>query len=287
MIWALSAALLFALVDLTWRSLLPGVSLWQALLWRSLSSSVLLVSGAILFDGAVLNEGVSWAEEGSRLVIPVLTGVAGLILFSWALRLASAQLVVPIINLTGLFVGWWEWGWLNRTNPTGFWGWMSIALATTGLLIWIVPSGMAKGTIRDNAKGVVLSLAAVLIWSRGYVDYPKAIEVVSPLWLAASVELVMLSAGVVLALTLKHSLTVELRSKAMWVGLGVALAVGTMTMAYSIMPASEVGLVSTLTPVLVVLLSQRWLGERIKIQDGLAISCLVLANALYFLSLIN
>lgn len=287
MIWALSAALLFALVDLTWRSLLPGVSLWQALLWRSLSSSVLLVSGAILFDGAVLNEGVSWAEEGSRLVIPVLTGVAGLILFSWALRLASAQLVVPIINLTGLFVGWWEWGWLNRTNPPGFWGWMSIALATTGLLIWIVPSGMAKGTIRDNAKGVVLSLAAVLIWSRGYVDYPKALEVVSPLWLAASVELVMLSAGVVLALTLKHSLTVELRSKAMWVGLGVALAVGTMTMAYSIMPASEVGLVSTLTPVLVVLLSQRWLGERIKIQDGLAISCLVLANALYFLSLIN
>ena len=110
MIWALSAALLFALVDLTWRSLLPGVSLWQALLWRSLSSSVLLVSGAILFDGAVLNEGVSWAEEGSRLVLPVLTGVAGLILFSWALRLASAQLVVPIINLTGLFVGWWEWG---------------------------------------------------------------------------------------------------------------------------------------------------------------------------------
>ena len=287
MIWALSAAFLFALVDLTWRSLLPGVSLWQALLWRSLSSSVLLVSGAILFDGAVLNEGVSWAEEGSRLVLPVLTGVAGLILFSWALRLASAQLVVPIINLTGLFVGWWEWGWLNRTNSPGFWGWMSIALATTGLLIWIVPSGMAKGTIRDNAKGVVLSLAAVLIWSRGYVDYPKAIEVVSPLWLAASVELVMLSAGVVLALTLKHSLTVELRSKAMWVGLGVALAVGTMTMAYSIMPASEVGLVSTLTPVLVVLLSQRWLGERIKIQDGLAISCLVLANALYFLSLIN
>ena len=35
-----------------------------------------------------------------------------------------------------------------------------------------------------------------------------------------------------------------------------------MTMAYSIMPASEVGLVSTLTPVLVVLLSQRWLGEQ-------------------------
>lgn len=287
MIWALFAAGMYAVVDVGWRSLLPGASIWQALLWRSLSSSTLLVSAAFLWDGAFCFSGQACAENGPLLLIPVLTGVAGLILFSLALRMASAQLVVPIVNLTGLCVGVWEWGWLNRVAPPGPWGWGALGVACAGLLLWIVPSWRGQEGGRGTLGGVALSLAAVLVWSRGYVDYPVALESVPPLWLAASVEVAMLMFGLIMAVVLRHGLQRPLRGKALWIGLGVALAVWAMTVAYSQLPSTEVGLLSTLTPVLVVFLSRMWLGERVHARDAWAILCLVVANALYFLSLIS
>ena len=39
MIYALLAATLFAFVDIAWRQILPSVSIWRALFWRSLASS--------------------------------------------------------------------------------------------------------------------------------------------------------------------------------------------------------------------------------------------------------
>lgn len=50
MIYALLAATLFAFVDIAWRRILPRVSIWRALFWRSLASSFLLLATALLWE---------------------------------------------------------------------------------------------------------------------------------------------------------------------------------------------------------------------------------------------
>jgi uncharacterized membrane protein len=115
-IYALLAATLFAFVDIAWRRILPGVSIWRALFWRSLASSFLLLATALLWED--LSGLTAWSIQDAvhHLGWPVVTGVLGLVFFSLALQAAAAQLVVPIINLTGLFVWLWEWGWFCRVE---------------------------------------------------------------------------------------------------------------------------------------------------------------------------
>ena len=57
-----------------------------------------------------------------------------------------------------------------------------------------------------------------------------------------------------------------------------------MTLAYARIPASEVGLLSMLTPVLVVATDRLWLRTPLRRQDVVAIVSLLMANGLYLMS---
>ena len=121
----------------------------------------------------------------------MVTGV-GLVFF--LAPVAAAQLVVPIINLTGLFVWLWEWGWFGRVEQAGVLSFLAVLLAAHGVAWWAVP-WRGQSASKSDAVGAGLSLLAVVTWSRGYVAYPAALEHIPPFALAGSVELAMLIAA--------------------------------------------------------------------------------------------
>lgn len=284
MIYALLAATLFAFVDIAWRRILPGVSIWRALFWRSLASSFLLLAAALLWED--LSGLTAWSIQDAvhHLGWPVVTGVLGLVFFSLALQVAAAQLVVPIINLTGLFVWLWEWGWFGRVEQAGLLSSLAVLLAAHGLAWWVVPAWRGPSTSKSDALGAGLSLLAVLTWSRGYVAYPAALEQIPPFALAGSVELAMLISGAVALLWVGRTMGPGQRRGALGVGVVVAVAVACVTLAYARIPASEVGLFSMLTPVLVVAMDRLWLRTPLRRQDVVAIVSLLTANGLYLLA---
>ena len=286
MIYALIAATLFAFVDIAWRRILPDVSIWRALFWRSLASSALLLTAALLWED--LSGLTAWSikEAFHHLAWPMVTGVLGLVFFSLALQVAAAQLVVPIINLTGLFVWLWEWGWFGRVEQAGILSALAILLAAHGVAWWVVPAWRGQSASKSDAVGAGLSLLAVLTWSRGYVEYPAALAHVPPFALAGSVELAMLIAGAVAFLWVGRTMGSGQRRGALGVGVAVAAAVACVTLAYARIPASEVGLLSMLTPVLVVATDRLWLRTPFRRQDVVAIVSLLMANGLYLLAAI-
>lgn len=286
MIYALLAATLFAFVDIAWRRILPGVSIWRALFWRSLASSALLLMAALLWEDLSGLTAWSMKEAFGHLAWPVLTGVVGLVFFSLALQVTAAKLVVPIINLTGLFVWLWEWGWFGRVEQAGLLSTLAVLLAAHGVAWWVVPAWRGQSASKSDAVGVGLSLLAVLSWSRGYVEYPAALEHIPPFALAGSVELAMLIAGAVAFLWVGRTMGSAQRRGALGVGVAVAAAVACVTLAYARIPASEVGLLSMLTPVLVVATDRLWLRTPLRRQDVVAIVSLLMANGLYLLAAI-
>ena len=281
MTYALLSAILFAVVDIAWRQILPGVSIWRALFWRSLASSVLLLAAALLWEDLSGLTAWSLQDAADHLSWPVLTGVAGLVFFSMALQLAAAQLVVPIINLTGLFVWLWEWGWFGRVEQAGWLSALAVLLAAHGVAWWVVPAWRGPSASKSDAAGAGLSLLAVLTWSRGYVEYPTALEHIPPIALAGSVEFAMLVSGAVALLWVGHTMDAGQRRRASGVGVAVAMAVACVTLAYARIPAAEVGLLSMLTPVVVVAADRFWLRTPLRRQDIVAILSLLAANGMY------
>ena len=284
MIYALLAATLFAFVDIAWRQILPSVSIWRALFWRSLASSVLLLTAAMLWEDLSGLTAWSMKDAVQHLAWPVLTGVVGLVFFSLALQVAAAQLVVPIINLTGLFVWLWEWGWFGRVEQAGLLSLLALLLAAHGVAWWVVPAWRGQSASKLDAVGAGLSLLAVLTWSRGYVAYPDALEHIPPFALAGSVELAMLIAGAVALCWAGRAMGSGQRRGALGVGVAVAAAMACVTLAYARIPASEVGLLSMLTPVLVVVTDRLWLRTPLRRQDVVAIVSLLMANGFYLMA---
>ena len=64
MIWAITAALLFAALDLLWRTVLAQSSMWTALLGRIAVSAMLLLSLAFFFGEADLFGVALFPEAG-------------------------------------------------------------------------------------------------------------------------------------------------------------------------------------------------------------------------------
>ena len=287
MIYALLAAVMFAVVDLAWRQVLLGVSIWQALVWRSLSSTLLLLLVACWFEDWVGLGTIFGAKHAAVLAWPTLSGVVGLVLFTWALQMAPAALVVPIVNLTGLGVWFWDWGLFGQTENPGWLVWLSVALAAHGVLWWVLPVWQGRNASRTDAWAALLSVMAVVIWSRGYVEYPEALEVVPPLSLAAAVELLMLLLGLVFAMKPGGRMQGEQRKGALLVGVAVAGGVACTTLAYASIPASEVALLSMLTPVLVVLAARLGWNMKFRRRDVVAIGSLLLANLLHWWSFMS
>ena len=284
MSYALLAATLFAFVDIAWRQILPGVSIWRALFWRSLASSVLLLTATLLWEDLSGLTACSAIDAVQHLAWPVVTGVVGLVFFSLALQVAAAQLVVPIINLTGLFVWLWEWGWFGRVEQAGLWSALAVLLAAHGVAWWVVPVWRGQSGSKSDAVGAGFSLLAVVVWSRGYVEYPAALEHIPPFALAGFVELAMLIAGAVALFWVGRSMGPDLRRGALAVGVAVAAAMACLTLAYARIPAAEVGLLSMLTPVLVVAMDRLWLRTPLRRQDVVAIVSLLAANGLYLMA---
>lgn len=284
MIYALLAATLFAFVDIAWRQILPSVSIWRALFWRSLASSALLLTVALLWEDLSGLTAWSASDAVQHMGWPVVTGVVGLVFFSLALQVAAAQLVVPIINLTGLFVWLWEWGWFGRVEQAGVLSFLAVLLAAHGVAWWVVPAWRGQSASKSDAVGAGLSMLAVLTWSRGYVAYPAALEYIPPFALAGSVELAMLITGSVALLFVGRTMGSRERRGALGVGVAVAAAVACVTLAYARIPASEVGLLSMLTPVLVVATDRLWLRTPLRRQDVVAIVSLLTANGLYLMA---
>ena len=94
----------------------------------------------------------------------------------------------------------------------------------------------------------------------------------------------MLIAGSVALLFVGRTMGADQRRGALGVGVAVAAAVACVTLAYARIPASEVGLLSMLTPVLVVAMDRLWLRTPLRRQDVVAIVSLLMANGLYLMS---
>lgn len=281
MIYGLASACLFGIVDVAWWKLLRGESIWHALFWRSLSSSTILIG--LLFWSMGYQFHVEWGDW-HVLLLPALSGVLGLVFFSVALQLAPAQLVVPIINLTGLVVWIWSWGLADGDEMMGGLRWGAFVMAGFGVLTWLVPAWWhGEGGVREGMGGL-FALLAVFIWGRGYVEYPKAMECVSPFVLAASVEVTMCLTGGLIALFTGATMLAPKYTHAMVIGVGVAGAVAFLTLAYAHLPTAMVGLLSTLTPVVVVLLTSIWIKTPFRRRDMVAIGSLLTANALQVLA---
>ena len=87
MIWAITAALLFAGLDLLWRMVLAQSPMWTALLGRSAVSAALLLSFAFFFGGAGEDlTQMGWEDAFDVFALPMATGIGGLVLFSLALH---------------------------------------------------------------------------------------------------------------------------------------------------------------------------------------------------------
>lgn len=296
MIWAFAAAISFAAMDLLWRRVLMQTGFWKALMFRSTFSSVLLLA-LIVWTGQGLGQGledaVPWDANAVIRVfgIPVLTGVGGLLLFSLALRHAPVHLVAAIVNMTGLSVVFWN-GWLYP-EQIEWSGWLigSLMAAFTGLAIWLVLSSkLQRSNEGKMAWGLVLSVLAVLTWGRGYVQYAESLKETDALTLAASVELGVFMMASLLTV-ISRSQVISRAQSQRWnetpwrllflVGTGVGFAAWALCMAYDECPAYKVGMVTLLTPVLVVSWSALVAKEKLTMADVVAF-LLVLASQVLF-----
>ncbi len=296
MIWAFAAAISFAAMDLLWRRVLMQTGFWKALLFRSAFSSVLLLT-LIVWTGQGVDQGLAdpapWNAKAVIRVfgMPVLTGVGGLLLFSLALRQAPVYLVAAIVNMTGLSVVLWN-GWLYP-GQIEWSGWLigSLMTAFTGLAIWLVLSfKLHRSNEGKMGWGLVLSMLAVLTWGRGYVQYPESLKESDALTLAASVELGVFIMALLLTLISRSQVISRAHSQRwdrtpwrhLWlVGTGVGLAAWALCMAYDEWPAYKVGMVTLLTPVLVVSWSALVDKEKLTVADVVAFLLVVASQFLF------
>jgi|GEM_PF-4396862 len=286
MIWAITAALLFAGLDLLWRMVLAQSPMWTALLGRSAVSAALLLSFAFFFGGAGEDlTQMGWEDAFDVFALPMATGIGGLVLFSLALRNAPVYLVVPVVNMTGLSVVCWDWV-LNGASMRmpGAIG-LAIVLASCGLLVFLIQAVRHNATLRKEVTlGLIFSALGVLCWGRGYVAYGRSLQEVDAFTLAASVEVAILTAACLFHV--RHAGRQLHLSKAplgllLLMGVGVSLASGALCTAYAIMPAYKVGVATILTPVVATLLA-RWVNqEKMSRLDAAAFFLIMAAQVVF------
>ena len=285
MIWSFTFVVFFGLADVLWKGVMQRMDMWWGLVFRSVMSTVLLVIVSLLMESPL--EGIRVAF-GSGLAwnwtLALVAGVVAYVFFSQALKEAPIHVVIPLVNLNGLSI--WCWDMVLSDAPmvvTPRHG-VAVLLAAVGAayLGW----GSADEEVRRrNGRGVLLGLGAVVAWGRGYAEYPVCLEAMGPMTLGWSVELaILLGAMVVLAFNGSRRRSVELNGFGlpMVVGALIALAVASMNVAFTELPATSVAMWSMFTPVMAILIAAVLHGQRISVGEACAVVAVGMAQWLYF-----